>query len=258
MKVEILGSGSAFSISRNTSSILVSDSSHKQWLIDCGPTIPRALWQRKTEINDIQVIYFTHIHPDHCAGLPALVNQWKSFHRSKPVEIYCQKEQQAALKSLVDLASWPEKSLCFKIYWHNITDQFLWQNWQLRTAKTQHEVTNKAIRIDTDNQSLFYSGDGRPTKSTVELMHHVDLAFQECASSKSLPENSSHGDLLRCQQLLLETKAMALGLYHCFDESRTDLQSKINPIHGLFMSQDQLVIDLDDKDHIERLSRIQK
>jgi ribonuclease BN (tRNA processing enzyme) len=62
-------------------------------LIDCGPTIPRALWQRGGDINDIDVIYFTHVHPDHCVGLTALLNYWKSFSRQKPLVIYCQPQQ---------------------------------------------------------------------------------------------------------------------------------------------------------------------
>nr|VUD28896.1 metal-dependent hydrolases of the beta-lactamase superfamily III [Raoultella sp. NCTC 9187] len=63
----------------NTSALRVIDNNNRQWLIDCGPTIPRALWQRGGDINDIDAIYFTHVHPDHCTGLTALLNYWKAF-----------------------------------------------------------------------------------------------------------------------------------------------------------------------------------
>jgi glyoxylase-like metal-dependent hydrolase (beta-lactamase superfamily II) len=38
---------------------------------------PRALAARRG-VNDIDAIYFTHVHPDHCTGLTALLNYWKS------------------------------------------------------------------------------------------------------------------------------------------------------------------------------------
>ncbi len=66
MKIDVLGCGSAFSCTQNTSALRVIDADNKQWLIDCGPTVPRALWQRGGEVNDIDAIYFTHVHPDHC------------------------------------------------------------------------------------------------------------------------------------------------------------------------------------------------
>nr|MDK7876619.1 MBL fold metallo-hydrolase [Streptococcus agalactiae] len=90
MKIDVLGCGSAFSCTQNTSALRVIDADNKQWLIDCGPTVPRALWQRGGEVNDIDAIYFTHVHPDHCTGLTALLNHWKSYSRQKPVIIYCQ------------------------------------------------------------------------------------------------------------------------------------------------------------------------
>lgn len=57
-----------------------------------------------------------------------------------------------------------------------------WQDWQIRTAPTQHELSNRAIRITIAGQTLFYSGDGRPTADSIALMAGAGLAFQECAS----------------------------------------------------------------------------
>lgn len=107
MKIDVLGCGSAFSCTQNTSALRVIDADNKQWLIDCGPTVPRALWQRGGEVNDIDAIYFTHVHPDHCTGLTALLNHWKSYSRQKPVIIYCQPAQQPVLMQLAALANWP-------------------------------------------------------------------------------------------------------------------------------------------------------
>ncbi|GAB3485629.1 MBL fold metallo-hydrolase [Marinomonas epiphytica] len=244
MKIDVIGSGSAFSKVNNTSSILIEDDQENQWLIDCGPTVPRALWQRNKKINDIQVIFFTHIHPDHSSGLCALINHWKSFKRHAPLEIYCQQAQQACLKSLIELAIWPEQDICFDIHWHDIPEHFVWQNWTLSTASTQHEMSNLALRVECSGQSLFYSGDGRPTEESIALMDGVDLAFQECASFHSLPEDSSHGDLADCLRVFEQSDIGHLGLYHCYDNAIEPLQQALLSHPHVFVSHDGLIIEL--------------
>ncbi|WP_022953476.1 MBL fold metallo-hydrolase [Leucothrix mucor] len=244
MKVKVIGSGSAFSTLNNTSSIMIKDDTQNQWLIDCGPTVPRAIWAQGVGINEVNAIYFTHIHPDHCSGLPALLNQWKSFKRSEPLDIFCQADQQEVLEQLVALAIWPATTICFEIQWHEITDAFSWKHWQLQTAETVHEVNNRSLRLEIDDQVLFYSGDGRPTEATRQLMFGADLAFQECASFQALAPDSSHGDFPDCVNLLSSTQVKALGVYHCFDEYIPEIEVAARDVAKLFLSRDGMSFNL--------------
>lgn len=244
MKIDILGCGSAFSLRQNTSAIRVIDSAGYQLLIDCGPTIPRALWQRGLDVNDIDALYFTHIHPDHCTGLTALLNHWKSFQRTKPLIIWSQPAHGPALLQLASLANWPETGLCFAIDWRDSTPEWRWQDWILRTAFTHHEIPNLALRIETALATLFYSGDGRPTPESIALMAGADLAFQECASATPLPGDASHGDFPDCLALFSRLKLPALGLYHCNDSARPTLVEACKPYPGLFVSEDGMTFEL--------------
>ncbi|MCZ2722769.1 MBL fold metallo-hydrolase [Marinomonas sp. 15G1-11] len=244
MKIDVIGCGSAFSTINNTSSIIVKDNDENQWLIDCGPTVPRGIWERGIGPNEINVIYFTHIHPDHCSGLAALLNQWKSFERTEPLDIFCQLEQRKPLEQLLALAIWPENEISFEIHWNDIQMAFSWKHWQLATAKTQHEMDNCSLRITLEDQVFFYSGDGRPTAATKALMQGADMAFQECASFEALESSSSHGDYPDCVKLLVETGVQALGIYHCFDSAIPKIESVIADTDGLFLSRDGLCLDL--------------
>ena len=242
MKIDVLGCGSAFSRWQNTSALRVIDENH-QWLIDCGPTIPRALWQRGGDINDIDAIFFTHVHPDHCTGLTALLNYWKSFARHKPLIIYSQPEQREVLMQLAGLANWPATSLTFTLEWRDSSTRWDWQHWQIQTAPTQHEMANQAIRIDIGQHSLFYSGDGRPTPESVALMMGSQLAFQECASLTALAHDASHGDFPGCLALFEELALPRLGLYHCNDAILPALKQACLSYPGLFISEDGLQYD---------------
>lgn len=250
MRIDVLGSGSAFSMVRNTSSILVSDQQQQRWLIDCGPTVPRALWQHNFGIDEIEVIYFTHIHPDHCAGLPVLLNRWKSFGRQAPLTIYCQAEHRPILQQLTALATFPVTEICFAIEWLDIPERWTWRNWQLASAATQHEMRNLALRIEVDDHIVFYSGDGRPTSATIALMQDAEIAFQECAVATPLAEDASHGDLQSCMALAAQLDLPALGLYHCYDEALTALADTIAHQSNLFLSFDGLQIDLNNEKSI--------
>ncbi|MBA7843896.1 ribonuclease Z [Klebsiella sp. RHBSTW-00484] len=249
MKIDVLGCGSAFSSEQNTSALRVIDAQNRQWLIDCGPTIPRALWRRGGDINEIDVIYFTHVHPDHCTGLTALLNYWKSFSRQKPLIIYSQPQQRPVLMQLAALANWPQTTLCFAIDWRDSAEAWTWHDWHIQTAQTQHELTNRAIRITFGGQTLFYSGDGRPTPDSIALMAGADLVFQECASLTALADDASHGDFPSCLALFQQLNLRTMGLYHCYDAILPALKFACLPWEGLFVSHDGLQYELQ---HSER------
>ncbi len=81
---------------------------NKQWLIDCGP--PRAP-KRGGEVNDIDAIYFTHVHPDHQKLSDGATEPLEKLFRQKPVIIYCQLAQQPVLMQLAALANWLQADL---------------------------------------------------------------------------------------------------------------------------------------------------
>ncbi len=145
---------------------------------------------------------------------------------------------------LAALANWPQADLGFTIDWQECREAWTWQDWQIRTAPTQHELSNHAIRITIAGQTLFYSGDGRPTADSIALMAGAGLAFQECASVAALDDDASHGDFPSCLMLFRTLQLPALGLYHCEDASLSALKQACQPWPGLFVSRDGLTLTL--------------
>jgi len=248
MKIDVIGTGNAFSRYKNTSSIRVIDESNYQWLIDCGATVPRAVWQRELAQDEIDALYFTHIHPDHCLGLTTLLNQWHSEGRQKPLQIWCQPEHREWLETLSRLAFWPEPALNYPLSWHTVEDRFSWRNWQIETAFSQHAISNRSVRITADGHALFYSGDGRPTEATVSLMEGADLVFQECGSLMALPTTSSHGDLPDSLALRQRADFGELYLYHCEDRDRAAIAAEIQSYSDVRLAEDGELIDLSHAD----------
>lgn len=88
MKITFVGTSSGkASLDRFHSSLLLSTEDYNL-LVDAGDGISRALLVNGINFNSINGIAFTHLHPDHFSGLPALIVQMKMLNRKEPLDIY--------------------------------------------------------------------------------------------------------------------------------------------------------------------------
>ncbi len=91
MKIVFLGTGSgAPTRSRNVSAIglqLVQQA--KLWLLDCGEGTQHQLLRAPLRISQLERIFITHLHGDHCFGLPGLLaSRSLSASSGTPVTLY--------------------------------------------------------------------------------------------------------------------------------------------------------------------------
>ncbi|WP_127557289.1 MBL fold metallo-hydrolase [Saccharospirillum alexandrii] len=200
MNITVIGAGSAYEPYGVNASILVQESEFTL-LVDCGPTVPPALWRHDIGIEQIDALYFTHCHPDHCLGLTTLINFWQHSKRRKPVLIYAQRDQWARLQQLASFGLWPSNQCSFDILWQESLGLTSLGPWQCQTAVSRHPVRNLSLWLRSRHGTLFYSGDGRPTRYNQPWLESADVVFQECQSSLALPPRSNHGDWPLCQQL---------------------------------------------------------
>lgn len=75
MKITFLGTSSGVPTkSRNVTAIALQISNNKNWyLVDCGEATQHQLQHTSLSLNKLNVICITHVHGDHCYGLPGLL-----------------------------------------------------------------------------------------------------------------------------------------------------------------------------------------
>lgn len=88
MKIIVLGSGSAFSSASRFNSCYFVEAAENKFLIDCGSDALRALQNVNVDLFSIQRIFITHMHADHCGGLPAVLTAMHVLGRKAPIEVY--------------------------------------------------------------------------------------------------------------------------------------------------------------------------
>ncbi|MBK9097638.1 MAG: MBL fold metallo-hydrolase [bacterium] len=101
MKIIFLGTSSGkVSVSRNYSSILFSSGKYNL-LVDAGEGISRSLIHNNISFDSVDGILFTHLHPDHSAGLPGLIIQMKMNKRKKDLQIFVYKSLQNVIQDFL-------------------------------------------------------------------------------------------------------------------------------------------------------------
>ncbi|WP_176716719.1 ribonuclease Z [Pseudoalteromonas luteoviolacea] len=109
MQLEFLGTSSGSPTTyRNMSATAVKFEKSKQWLlVDCGEGTQHQILRSKLTLYQLGVICISHIHGDHCYGLPGLIASMAMSGRQEPVYIIAPEKVIAYLNatfSLTDVA----------------------------------------------------------------------------------------------------------------------------------------------------------
>ena len=89
MEVQFLGTSSGVPTKkRNVTGIAVKESKGNRWyLVDCGEATQHQLLHTNLSLNSLSGIFITHIHGDHCYGLPGLLASAGMSGRKEPLTI---------------------------------------------------------------------------------------------------------------------------------------------------------------------------
>lgn len=165
MKLQFLGSGSAFTVGDNYhSNMILENSDGRRLLIDCGSDVRHALHQVGLTYADIQDVYISHLHADHVGGL-----EWLAF--TTKFDSTCTKPNVYISNKIVDdlwnrvlsggLSSLQNEkaqlSKFFNIHTILANNKFIWENTEFTIVPTRH-VTNETILVPS--HGLMFNADG--------------------------------------------------------------------------------------------------
>lgn len=90
---------------RNVTSIaLIEENSRAWYMIDCGEATQHQLLNTSLSLNDLEIIFITHVHGDHCYGLPGLLaSAGMNGNRKKPLIVVAPDGIQQWLESTIEL-----------------------------------------------------------------------------------------------------------------------------------------------------------
>ena len=81
-ELHILGCGSALPTTRHFATSQVVNVRDKLYMIDCGEGAQMQMRKSKLKFSRLNHIFISHLHGDHCFGLPGLISTFGMLNRT--------------------------------------------------------------------------------------------------------------------------------------------------------------------------------
>jgi ribonuclease Z len=231
MRLTVLGCGEAFDESYPNTSLLLAHE-EQTLLLDCGYSVPQALWGRNSDPAAVDLIYISHAHADHYYGLPALLGRMWEEGRTKPLVLLSQPAILEKIGHIMELG-YSNLAARFEFPIERLPAEpgreVEWKGFRFDFAPSKHSTTNLAVRVRRDGKAFCYSGDGMFTPQGRELFQGANLLVHEAFS---MQESPVHGDIPNLVRMAEEQQVEELLLVHL---QRT-LRRRPEQVHDIIRS----------------------
>lgn len=173
-KVELVILGSASGkpeIDRSHSSIALRRG-RDVWLLDAGEGVTSSMLRHNVDPEQVRSIYITHLHPDHCVGIPMLLQYIQMNGYQGTINIFMPSGALQTFQKFLDQMYLVVGVINPRYYLKPLDEKHeLAENISLTTHPTKHlqkwdtlgiedlETRAFSFRITAGEKSLFYSGD---------------------------------------------------------------------------------------------------
>jgi ribonuclease BN (tRNA processing enzyme) len=184
--VRFVGSGDSFGSGGRFQTCIVVDGPGSRFAIDFGTSSLIALAQQGLEHNSIDAILLSHLHGDHCGGVPfLLIDAMLGARRTRPLTIAGPRALRARMDAIRE-ALFPGSGVMtpkFAIEWiemepgraHRVLDLVVTPE----RARHTEETNPTALRVQVDGRVIAYTGDTEWTDDVARAARDVDLLIAE-------------------------------------------------------------------------------
>ena len=278
IKVTILASGTPrVNIDRFSQSILIEHKNDK-FLFDAGRGALLRLNQSRILPNEIENIFFTHLHSDHILGFSDILMTGWVYHRQKPLNIFGPPGTinfvDSTIRSFeedIKVRSLPPESLNVENLKSNIEiiyDDFTYNKngLTIETFAVKHEPFTYAFgfKIFNSKYCMVISGDTTYSEQVIEKTKNCDLLIHEIAHAsehtlekypKAKGVISYHTDASQVSKIINTVKPRLTILNHVLSLDGSSDEQILNEIkkntkHKVLIAKDLMTIDLKDEIYI--------
>jgi ribonuclease BN (tRNA processing enzyme) len=184
--VRFVGSGDSFGSGGRFQTCIVVDGPRCRFAIDFGTSSLIALAQQGIEHNSLDAILLTHLHGDHCGGVPfLLIDAMLGARRTRPLTIAGPRALRARMDAIRE-ALFPGSHVMtpkFPIEWiemepgraHRILDLVVTPE----RARHTEETNPTALRVQVGERVVAYTGDTEWTDDVARAARDADLLIAE-------------------------------------------------------------------------------
>jgi len=225
MKLTVLGSGCAVPHPERASSGFWLEAAGGKLLLDCSAAAVHRMAQEKLDWPELDAIWLSHFHLDHCGGLPAFLfgtrHTPQTQTRKKPLRIFGGKGLKNLLKAFDEAGNYKLFQQPFPVEIVEIEPQEKWEILPGLTAaaiSTPHKEESMAIRLtDAGGVSMVYTADTGFDMILGDFARGADLLLMECSFYQNKPVKY-HLELTEAMYLTRYAEPKRVMLTHFYPE----------------------------------------
>lgn len=224
MRIHFLGTGSAsVTAERDNTSILV-EAGANLILLDCGGNPAGKILRLGYDPCALDAIFLTHLHIDHCYGLPALLFHLFLQKRMRPLPVFFPEEEMDLLNQQLlshgigeDVRTYQLEKSAVGI----VQETMIWETEHaaVYSGIARHSRATRAYRIieKRTGRRMVFSGDTHPVNEMIALSRNVDVLIHEATyleSHAALATEYGHSTARQAGQIAENARAASLALVH--------------------------------------------
>ena len=202
LTVRFVGSGDSFGSGGRFQTCIVVDGPRSRFAIDFGASSLIALSQQGVDHNSLDAILLTHLHGDHCGGVPYLILDGQFSKRERPLVVAgppgVRERMTAVFEAALPTSSRTEQrfSVTYVELGAKATRIGPLEVVALPVAHLA-ETSPHGLRVRVDDRIIAYTGDTDWCDALPRLADGADLFIAEAYSfDKRIPQHLSHATLL--------------------------------------------------------------
>lgn len=235
MLLVVLGSGTSVPHPQRASAAFWLETDGASMLLDCSADAMHRMAQENLGWPNLDAIWISHLHLDHCGGLAAFLFAMKhspqTQARNKPLRIFSCGGVERLLKSIDESNDYGLFNQPFPLEIREFAvsgEEFSpFEGIRCETFKTPHTRESLAIRLtNSRNKTVVYSADTGFSEELARFAHGADLFILECSFYEDKPVKT-HLELSEAMRIAQMAEPRKLLLTHLYPEWDTiDLPAK--------------------------------
>ncbi len=255
MKLVVLGSGTSIPHPKRSSSGYWLETSGGTLLLDCSASAVHRITQEALDWTNLDAIWISHFHLDHCGGLaPFLAGTKHSAEmkrRTKPLRIFGPPGLKGLIARFDAVNNYRllEQPFPVEVIEIEALEKFeILSGVEAVAMKTPHTDESHAIHLrDASGKTLVYSADTGFAETFAAFANIVDLLILECSYPKYKPVKK-HLELAEAMHLIRKAKPKRAVLTHLYPEwDDVDFEEevgKFEPLCEVIEAKDGLVLEI--------------